>query len=370
MLRRWLAFVILGLILTPACVPPANAAQLKTENVFLIMSDGLRWQEVFAGAEEQLMTKEAGGVKNTNALRKEFWRETPEARREALLPFFWTGIAKQGQLYGNQTKGSVASVTNGKKFSYPGYNEILTGVPDSRVDSNDKRPNANVTVFEWLNGRPGFRNRVAVLGTWDVFPYIFNVERSRLAVWPAWESRFAQYEIKAPDYITVLMRDTTELFESVTYDSFLAHVTFDYLNRKKPRVLFIGFGETDEYAHAGRYDQYLKSAHRVDEFTRKLWQTVQSIAQYRDKTTFILTADHGRGVGPEWKDHSAKIEGAEGDWIAIIGPDTPPLGERTNCPEVTEGQIAATIAALLGEDYRAAFPNVGAPIAEAIGGGK
>ena len=38
-------------------------------------------------------------------------------------------------------------MTNGKKCSYPGYNEIFTGAPDPRIDSNDKKPNPNVTVF-------------------------------------------------------------------------------------------------------------------------------------------------------------------------------------------------------------------------------
>src|SRR5207248_5195491 len=74
-----------------------QAAALKTQNVFLIISDGFRWQEVFNGAEADLMTKQNGGVTDTNALRAKFWRETPEARREALLPFFWKQIANQGQ---------------------------------------------------------------------------------------------------------------------------------------------------------------------------------------------------------------------------------------------------------------------------------
>src|SRR2546426_7908491 len=101
--------------------PQALASDRKTQNVFLIISDGLRWQEVFSGAEEILMTKTNGGVKNVEALRTEFWRQTPEERRQALLPFFWGEIARHGQLYGNPNKGSVARVTNGKKFSYPGY---------------------------------------------------------------------------------------------------------------------------------------------------------------------------------------------------------------------------------------------------------
>jgi hypothetical protein len=328
-------------------LPWTHAATLKTQNVFLIISDGFRWQEVFSGAEAEPMTKEIGGVKETNSLRAQFWRDTPQARREALLPFFWTEIASHGQLFGNQTKGSVVTVTNGKKFSYPGYNEILTGAPDARIDSNDKKPNPNLTVFEWLNGRSGLRNRVAVFGTWDVFPYIFNVERSHLPTWPVWESKFGSYEIPPPQFVADVLRDTTQMWEGVTYDSFLFHAAMDYVKRKQPRLMFVGFGETDEWAHAGRYDHYLTAAHHMDDFVQRLWELTQSLPQYRGKTTFIITADHGRGSGPvDWKNHGEKIVGAEGDWIAVIGPDTPPSGERTQTAPHTQSQNAAIVAAI------------------------
>jgi hypothetical protein len=94
---------------------------------------------------------------------------------------------------------------------------------------------------------------------------------------------------------------------------------------------------------------------------------MQSIDQYRDKTTFIISTDHGRGSGlVDWKSHGQKIQGAEDMWMAFLGPDTPPLGERTNCDRVTQSQIAATLAALLGEDYHAAVPDSGAPIEQVL----
>jgi len=357
--------LVLALLCLPAAAP---AAGLKTQNVFLVISDGLRWQEVFNGAEEPLLNKENGGVRDTNAIRQAYWRATPESRRAALLPFIWTEIAGHGQILGNQAKGSVVSVTNGKKFSYPGYNEILTGSGDPRVDSNDKKPNPNPNVFEWLNHSAKLKGRVAVFGTWDVFPYIFNIERCHLPIWPGWEPQFAQWEITPPPCLAELRRDTPPMWEDLTWDSFLFYAARDYVKRAQPRLLFVGFGETDEWAHAGRYDQYLDAAHRVDEFVRRLWETVQSMRQYRGKTTFILTADHGRGGGlEEWKDHGEEVAGAEGDWIAIIGPDTPALGERGQIQPVTESQLAATIAALLGQDYHSAVPRSGAPIVEIIG---
>ena len=128
----------------------ANSAHLKTRNVVLIVSDGLRWQEIFTGADPTLMDSEHGGIwADPSELKRKFWRDDVAERRKALFPFLWSVIAKQGQIFGNQTKGSVARVTNGMAFSYPGYNEMLTGHPDPKIDRNEFGPNPNVTV---LNG--------------------------------------------------------------------------------------------------------------------------------------------------------------------------------------------------------------------------
>ena len=88
--------------------------------------------------------------------------------------------------------------------------------------------------------------------------------------------------------------------------------------------------------------RWLESAHRTDAFVKELWDTMQAMPQYHGTTTFIITADHGRGSGPvEWKDHGVHEKGSENVWIAVIGPDTPALGERTNIAPVTQAQIAA-----------------------------
>ncbi len=152
------------------------------------------------------------------------------------------------------------------------------------------------------------------------------------------------------------------------WDGLLQETLLDYVATKKPRLLFVGYGETDEWAHNGRYDLVLSSAHNVDGYIRELWTTMQAMPEYKDKTTFLITTDHGRGDGPEnWKHHDWNVEGAENMWIAVLGPDTPPLGERKKAPRVTQSQIAATAAALLGKDWRAQNPKAAPPLAEAMG---
>src|ERR1700751_3805609 len=142
----------------------------------------------------------------------------------------------------------------------------------------------------------------------------------------------------------------------------------DSLHEHQPRVLFVGYGETDNWAHSGRYDLVLHSAHAFDGFVRELWERLQGIPAYRDTTTFIITTDHGRGSGPvEWKEHGVEQKGSENIWIAVMGPDTAPLGEREHTAEITQARIAATVAALLGKDYRQAVPAAAPSIAEAFG---
>jgi hypothetical protein len=335
----------------------------KTRNVVLIVSDGLRWQEVFDGPEVGLMNKEPGGVSDPDGLRKDFLRQTPEEGRQALMPFFWKVIGRQGQLYGNQTKGSTVLVSNGLKFSYPGYNEMLVGYPDSRINRNGAGPNPNVTVFEWLNRMPEFHGRVAAFATWSVFADIFNGDRSGIYSYAGWNPMEARKLTPRLALLRELRETTPQLWEGNIYDSFLQASLKEHLPTDRPRVLFVGYGETDEWAHSGRYDLYLRSAHHFDQFVADLWNEMQSLQQYKDKTTLVITADHGRGrTHSDWKDHGRDIEGAEEIWIAVLGPDTPPLGERARTAPVTQAQIAATVAALLGKDYRQEVPAAAPPL--------
>jgi hypothetical protein len=344
--------VILSVLLLAHCV--TCRAPQRESIVLLVTTDGLRWQEVFNGADDELIDKK------DQALQSEFLRGNAEERREILMPFLWTVMAREGQVYGNRSKGSIAQVANGKKFSYPGYNELLTGFPDPRIDSNDKKPNPNVSVLEWLQNRPDFRERVSAFGTWDVLPYILNRERSRLHIVAGEEPIREEPLTERQAAINDLRRDTPVPWRGDLFDSFSFHTALEHLKRHLPRVLYLMLGEPDEWAHEGNYEQYLRSAQRADRFVHALWETAQQISPGR--VSLIFTTDHGRGDGPEWKSHGEKIEGAENIWIAAMGSRIAPLGEREFIAPVTLSQVAATVAALAGQDYAGAFPQVGKPL--------
>jgi hypothetical protein len=338
----------------------------KSRNVMFVMTDGLRWQEVFRGADAALINKEHGNVSGPEELKKLYWRDMPAQRREALMPFLWQTIARYGQVYGNRDLGSDAYVMNGHNFSYPGYNETLCGFPDPRIDSNDKVPNPNVTVLEWLHRKPEYSGQVAGFGAWDVISAILNPARSGLVANAGYDPFLATPITPEIELINRLKADT-RIWGDEPFDSFTFYTAMAYLKVHHPRVLYVSLGETDDWAHEGYYALYLNAAHRVDQFLGELWGAVQSMPEYRGSTTLIFSPDHGRGEAPDdWKSHGEKIPSSKYIWMAFVGPETPALGERAHIAPVTQSQIAATLAALLGEDYNADVPKAGKPIHDVL----
>lgn len=375
-------FFILSLIL----VAMPAVAQGKTNTVILITIDGLRWQELYRGADSAFFDQAdyIAHKKHHDAFKAKFGGETAEARRDAMMPFFWQTIARKGQLYGNRDKGSVGHVTNYFHFSYPGYSEILTGIADDeRITSNDKVLNPNRTLPEWLADMPENKGKVEAFGSWDVFPYILNEERAGISVNAGFEA-YTGVQNDRVRHLNDLQEQIPSPWDTVRLDAFTMGYARAALAKDKKRFVYIALGETDDFAHDGHYDQYVNAAHRTDKAIADLWTWLQSDERYKGKTTLLITTDHGRGTESleAWKYHGrfpyTKEDGTEaisdfkGDdaiWMAAIGPDTPALGEVSGGPVVTSNQLAATAAKLLGYSYESDHPTLkaGQPIETMLG---
>ena len=125
-------------------------AKGKTRNVIFITFDGLRWEEVFYGADSSLIYND-NFTKEPKGMVEDYWADTQQTRREKLMPFFWSTISTEGQLYGNVHKNSVVTLANPYWFSYPSYSEMLVGYVDLTRDSNERENNPNITVLEYIH---------------------------------------------------------------------------------------------------------------------------------------------------------------------------------------------------------------------------
>ena len=330
-----------------------SQGKLSDQKVFLITLDGLRWQELFTGADSLLLQNDQY-VKHPKKLYNAYWRESPEDRRSILMPFVWKKCVKMGQIYGNRKFGSKVNLTNSMWFSYPGYNEILTGKSDDKnIYSNAKTPNPNETVLEQFAKKNG-RGRVAAFGSWDVFNSIVNQKRSGVYTNCGFETS-SDFPLSPEEkLLNEIQQQIPSPWDSVRLDGFTHQYAKAYLKKHQPDFIFISYGETDDFAHNGDYESYLRSTKNTDALIADLWNYIENNAYYRGKTTFIITTDHGRGTTPidSWRSHGTKIKGSDQTWIITFGNGILAKGELKIENQLYTNQIAPTIRKLFGLDQK------------------
>ena len=367
-LRHCLSRACAALVVVLCVYPMAMAARPKTDppahNVVLVMTDGLRWQELFHGADAALLTPDRYyDHRSVDDLRKQFLAPTAEERRKLLMPFVWGTLVPQGEMFGDRDLGSDASVTNGFNFSYPGYSETLTGHGDPRIASNDNVPNPDETVLEWLNKQPGLEHSAAAFGAWAVINGIVNKDRCGFPVNAGYDALLMQPMTPRLALLNEQKADAPRVWDDEPFDAPEFATAMEYVEAKHPRVLFISLGETDDWAHSNNYGEYLLSAHRVDAYLQQLWTKLQSMPQYRGHTALIFTTDHGRGADAEgWKSHGHQLPESKYIFIGLLGAGITPARPQAQAAPVTQSQIAATMAALLGRNWNAAEPLAGKPL--------
>ncbi len=353
-MMKSLYFFISALIAFPAFAQ-------KARNLIIITPDGQRWEELFRGADSALLFGDKYNKQSISLRTDKYWAASEKERREKLMPFLWSHIATHGQLYGNRDLGNKVDVKNPYWFSYPGYNEMFTGYADTQINTNSYPPNPNINVLEFLNKQKKYRNRVAVFHSWNVVSNILNEERSGLMIsagWKAFEAPKLTETQKSFNFQRLLL---PRFSQNSRWDAITYSLAKEYMRTYRPRVLYIGFEDTDVWGHDGRYDYYLDAIHSMDKMLEDLWNTIQSDPFYRNNTTILLTTDHGRGRGDQWKDHHHTVPHSEQIWFAVMGPDTPALGEIREPGQLYQNQFAKTIAALLGFDFTSIHP-IGEPV--------
>jgi hypothetical protein len=149
----------------------------------------------------------------------------------------------------------------------------------------------------------------------------------------------------------------------VRHDYYTFRFAMAHLAAHEPRVLYLALGETDDWAHNGRYDMVLDSLARTDAYLKELWTWLQAQPEYRGRTSLLITVDHGRGAGPDdWKSHGAKHPNAEFTWMAFVSPSMSRRGEWRDHPPVVTAQAAATLVRWMGADWRAFNASAAPPV--------
>lgn len=273
------------------------------------------------------------------------------------MPFTWNYIVTHGQLYGNRDLGNKVNVKNPYWFSYPGRAEVLSGFVDTSINSNNYPNNTNPNVLEFLNLQKKYKNKVVTFACWGATGRCLNKENSKMLISVPWENipgdNLSAAEVLANE-IQHYAPKTFGYGERLDFEVYA--LAKSYIKAQHPKVVYIDFGDTDEYAHAGQYEKYLDDVHNLDDMIGNLWKMMQKDKFYKGNTTFFIVPDHGRGVGSQWTSHGTGAAHSNETWFMVVGPDTPPTGEMKTAMQIYQDQFAKTIAALLGFNYTTSKP--------------
>lgn len=273
-------------------------------NVVLITLDGVRWDEFFAGSPV-----------------------LPAARPS--FPRFWARHAERFTVYGDNPTSNRMSACHPSLVSLPGYQTLLSGRVQRGAD-NDCGRVPEETVLERVARELG-AGEVAAFASWEKValaaarqPGGFLVDAGpapgdRLPPWP--ECR---------------------------WDERTLALALDHLRRRRPRLLYVSLGDSDDWGHAGNLEGYHGALLRYDEWLDGLVAELEAMRGYGERATVVVTTDHGRGAGEDWAEHGAQWPHSERIWLvaAHLGPSAPGPGRPRG--RFDQRDLRPTLEALLG----------------------
>jgi hypothetical protein len=318
----------------PALPVAAAPSTPLLPRVVLVTIDGVRWQDVFA--------------------------EHAASELPNLYRLIGRGVALGGP-------GAPIRATGPNFVSLPGYREILTGRNAGDCLDNDCDPIAEPTLLDELRAAgPLDTLDVAAISSWEVIERAASFQPRTIAL------SSGRHGGASRDRLRVDL-DTAQLLERGAQhnawpgtgdyrpDELTAELALAYLDARRPRVLYVGLGDTDEFGHHGDRAGYAEALRAADRFLGRLMARLDALDARPGETLVVVTADHGRMAN--FRDHGQGESGAV--WLVAAGGGIPRRGLLSASPPHRLADIAPTLRALLGLEPDAR-PDAGQPIAELL----
>ncbi|MBI4925008.1 MAG: alkaline phosphatase family protein [Bdellovibrio sp.] len=302
----------LGIVILLFFAITSTLACLATEqkNVILVTFDGVRWKEVFYGIDSKISGGKSGNI----------------------FYYLWADLDLKGITLGNRYLGTEVKVTGPTAVSLPTYQNIMLGRVQLSCLKNEcdriKEETLPERIKRELNLNP---LEVATIASWDAIPRaVEHIEGSTFVnagIQPITDGT------DDPDLIRLneaQQKDPPTQWHWARLDKHTMAQALRYLKVHKPRFLFVSLNDTDEWGHLGKYEEYVETLKSYDIWLKELSDTLEQMGEYGKNTTLIVTTDHGRGEGDDWKHHAASIADSMYIWIYGQSPYTRGRDTRVN----------------------------------------
>jgi hypothetical protein len=312
---------------------PADEASGRA--AIVIVLDGARWQEIFLGVDPALARK-AGA---------------PAAALEAPMPHLRALAAARGVTLGAPGSGSVVRASGPNFVSLPGYTELFTGRAPSSCQSNDCARTTLPTVADEVRACARSPRDVAVFASW---PEIERAATSRPSSFVVSTGRHLVTDepILREDRARAALLDAGAAAGAwpgdgdFRPDALTAALATRYLATEKPRFLFVGLGEADEYAHRGDYVGYLGALRTADDAIDTIVRTLDGMGERGRKTSVFVTADHGRAAG--FREHGGEFPESARVWLVGLNGGIAPRAAGRSDGDLRLADLAPTVRASVG----------------------
>ncbi len=243
---------------------------LRTEHVILVVIDGPRYSELWADSAE-LAPNLSGKLMQEGVFASDFYND-------------------------------------GYTYTNAGHAALTTGV-NQAIDNYGNELPANPSIFQYYlkaSGKPA--TAAWVVASKDKLDILGDTRH------PEWQGTYQpslNCGVNGPN--TGYRMDSLTLMEAKRI-----------LATHRPSLMLLNFMEPDGYAHAGNWANYVRGIARNDRYIKQLWDFLKKDPFYKDKTTLLVTSDHGRhldGVAEGWPEHGDHCAGCEHIGLLAIGPD-------------------------------------------------
>ncbi|MFW5741524.1 MAG: alkaline phosphatase family protein [Myxococcota bacterium] len=321
---------------TTALTPGTRAT--PTESVVLIALDGVRWQDVYVGVDRGMA--EAEGI--------------PEAfilPADQLLPNIHHRVIARGVALGAPGHGAPMRASGPNHLSLPGYMEMLSGVVPETCRDNNCPPTRTPTLVDAFRDAVGPEGgHVGVVTSWETIERAAAVDSRGIALSTGRTGGKTRETLRSDPVLSDLLDVGAQVGPHPGHgdyrsDYYTAAVALRYLSTRRPRFLFVGLGDTDEWGHQDNYEAYLQSLRFADTFVGSVLDTLEMLGTYGTRTTVIVTADHGRSddfVGHGRSPESGRV------WLVATGGVIPAVGYVDAPRERRLADVAPTIRSLVG----------------------
>jgi hypothetical protein len=259
MMKKLFALCLfLHLFLIAGCTQQENHS--SSQKIIIVVIDGARYSETInSGAEN--------------------------------IPYMFNDLWPLGTVFTN-----FRIADEGITSTNPGHASILTGNWQLIANDGTESPN-KPTVFEY------FRKELSAKET-DCFIVAGKKKLEVLSY-----SSFPGY---GKDY-----KASTNCFDSESnnevYDTLIIS-----LNTYHPRLVLVNFPMADKKAHSGSWDEYIASIKNADSLIYLLYSKLQDDPFYKNKTTLLITNDHGRHT-TDFTNHGDDCDGCEHIMLLAVG---------------------------------------------------